>query len=284
MDLWAQIYLLDRGARLGRNITAFRSRWFDLNPYTREWKPKAHAQAEIEARISDICRVIESYDGMPDVTYNKVPIDFPKKLRDAYEEFQEEKLLELKDVEITSAHAAALTNKLLQFTNGAIYDEDRNVHHIHDLKLDALEEIIEQACGKPVLVSYAYQHDLARLKKRFPKARLLDAEPKTVVDWNAGKIPILIGHPKSCGHGLHLAHGGSIMVWFGLTWSLELYLQMNARLARSGQQERVVIHHLIVPNTIDDRVMSVLADREATQSNMLSNIKALIAARTGVGK
>ncbi|TXH16419.1 MAG: DEAD/DEAH box helicase [Hyphomicrobiaceae bacterium] len=279
LDLWAQIYLLDRGARLGRNITAYRNRWFDYNPYTMGWKPKPHAQADIEARISDICRVIESYDGMPEVTYNKVFVDFPPKVRDAYEEFQEEKLLELKDVEITAAHAAALTNKLLQFSNGAVYDDDRNVHHIHDLKLDALEEIIEQACGKSVLVSYAYQHDLARLKKRFPKSVVLDDNPKTERDWNAGKIPLLIGHPKSCGHGLNLQAGGNIIVWFGLTWSLELYLQMNARLARSGQKERVIIHHLLAPGTIDERVLSVLADREVTQSTILANIKALIADR-----
>lgn len=279
-DLWAQMFLLDRGARLGRNITAFRSRWFEHNPYTMQWTARPHAQRDIEERIAEIVRIVESYDGMPDVTYNHVRIPLRDDVMAAYREFQAEKILELRDVDVTAAHAAALANKLLQFTNGALYDEERNVHEIHNEKLDALAELIEQAGGRPVLVSYAYQHDLTRLRKRFPTARVLDDDPKTERDWNAGKIPLLIAHPKSAGHGLNLQFGGSTLIWFGLTWSLELFLQMNARLIRSGQKDHVIVHMLVAPGTIDERVLMVLSGKEATQAQLLSNIKALIADAT----
>lgn len=275
-DLWSQFFLLDSGARLGRNITAFRSRWFDQSPYTMQWAPKPHAQADIESRISDLCQIVESYDGMPDVMFNTVRIELTESVSAAYRKFQSEKLLELKGQEITAAHAAALATKLLQFSNGAVYDDDRQVHKIHDLKLDALEEIISQSSGQPVLVAYSFQHDLKRLKARFPSAEILDDNPQTERRWNAGKIQLLIAHPKSCGHGLNLQHGGSILVWFGLTWSLELFLQMNARLARSGQKRKVIIHTLVSANTIDERVLKVLSSKEVTQLELLSNIKDLI--------
>lgn len=275
-DLWAQFFLLDFGARLGRNITAFRSRWFDQNPYTMQWVPKTHAQADIESRIADLCRIVESYDGMPDVMFNTVRIDLGETIQNEYTKFQRQQLLELKGQEITAANAAALATKLLQFSNGAIYDDQRRVHQIHDLKLLALEEIISQASGQPVLVSYAFQHDLARLKSKFPHAEVLDDNPETERRWNAGKIPLLIAHPKSCGHGLNLQHGGSILVWFGLTWSLELFLQMNARLARSGQKRAVIIHTLVSANTLDERVLSVLSGKEANQAALLANIKELV--------
>lgn len=279
-DLWAQMYLLDFGARLGRNITAFRSRWFEHNPYTMQWTPRIHSQQDIEQRIADVVRIVESYDGMPAVTYNHVRVPLPDHVLASYREFQAEKILELKGVDVTAAHAAALANKLLQFTNGALYDEERNVHQIHNEKIDALAELIEQAGGAPVLVSYSYQHDLARLRARFPAARVLDDDPKTERDWNAGKIPLLIAHPKSAGHGLNLQFGGSTLIWFGLTWSLELFLQMNARLIRSGQKDHVIVHILVAPGTIDERVLMVLSGKEATQTQLLSNIKALIADAT----
>lgn len=275
-DLWAQFFLLDFGARLGRNITAFRSRWFDQNPYTMQWVPKAHAQNDIESRVADLCRIVESYDGMPDVMFNTVRIELNDDVRNAYKKFQNEKILELKNQEITAAHAAALATKLLQFSNGAVYDEERQVHHIHDLKLLALEEIVSQSGGQPVLIAYAFQHDLARLKAKFPHAEVLDDKPETERRWNAGKIPLLIAHPKSCGHGLNLQHGGSILCWFGLTWSLELFLQMNARLARSGQKRGVIIHTLIAEGTLDERVLAVLSSKEASQAALLANIKELV--------
>lgn len=275
-DLWAQFYLLDFGARLGRNITAFRSRWFDQNPYTMQWAPKPHAQADIESRIADLCQIVESYDGMPDVMFNTVRIELPERVSDAYKKLQNDKILELKGQEITAAHAAALATKLLQFSNGAIYDEDRQAHHVHDFKLDALDEIISQSSGQPVLVAYSFQHDLKRLKSKFPSAEILDDNPETERRWNAGKIPLLIAHPKSCGHGLNLQHGGSILVWFGLTWSLELFLQMNARLARSGQKKSVIIHTLISEGTLDERVLAVLSSKEASQAALLANIKDLV--------
>lgn len=275
-DLWAQFYLLDFGSRLGRNITAFRARWFDQSPYTMQWMPKSHAQQDIESRISDLCQIVESYDGMPDVMFNTVRIELDESVRQSYANFQSNLILELEGQEITAAHAAALATKLLQFSNGAVYDDERNVRHVHDLKLFALEELISQAQGQPVLVAYSFQHDLKRLKAKFPHAEVLDDNPETEKRWNAGKIQLLIAHPKSCGHGLNLQHGGSILVWFGLTWSLEHFLQMNARLARSGQKRAVIIHMLISAGTLDERVMSVLSSKEASQSALLANIKELI--------
>jgi hypothetical protein len=198
------------------------------------------------------------------------PADLLKK----YKTFERDRVLECMDAygDIVADSAAALTNKLLQFANGAIYDMDGGVHEIHDLKLEALEELVEQAGGDPVLILYAYQHDEARISSRIP-CRKLDTD-QDIRDWNAGRIPVAIAHPASIGHGLNLQYGGHILIWFGLTWSLELYQQANARLYRQGQEKPVIIHHLVAKGTMDEKVMKALKNKAAGQDALLEAVKA----------
>lgn len=278
-DLWAQIYMLDRGARLGHTISAFRARWMDANPYTYQYTPKPHAEAQIEGLISDLAMVVESYAGMPAVTRNVIACPLPPEAFAAYEEFEKERVMELPEGELTPANAAVLANKLLQFSNGAMYDDDRKVHELHTAKLDALGELIESLDGDPLLVAYSFKHDVDRILKRFPKAKVLDKSQKMVDDWNAGKIPVLLGHPAGMSHGLNLQHGGANMCWFGLTWSLELFEQMNGRLARQGQARPVVEHYLVAPGTLDSRLLGVLQSKAVGQNKFLSAVKSLVAAR-----
>lgn len=287
MDLWAQITVLDQGQRLGRNITAYRETYF--NPgrttdagYPYEWILKYDAEHMIYARISDIVMSMKSIDyiKLPDVTYNTITVKLSKAERQVYKQLQKEHVLELMDgSEITAANAAVLSANLLQLSNGAIYKspEDKSeVIELHQHKLDALEQIIDSSQGQPIIVFYWFKHDLLRLKKRFPQATEFTGKPETVMAWNDKKIELLLLQPSSSAHGLNLQKGGHIIVWFALPWSLELYLQGNARVARQGQTEPVIIHHIMTSNSMDQKVMAALEQKDVTQSSLLSAVKAQI--------
>ncbi|MBR0366057.1 MAG: DEAD/DEAH box helicase, partial [Clostridia bacterium] len=249
MDLWAEINILDMGQRLSRYISRYRYEYF--KPDKRNgmviysYKPLPDAEERIYAKLSDICISMKASDQlkMPERVDNVVTVEMNEKEREMYKTLEKEMLLPFADGDIDAVNAAALSNKLLQMANGAVYDENGNVRNIHSRKLDALEDLIEAANGKPVLVYYSYKHDRDRIMDRFP-AREIKTE-KDISDWNSGKITIGLAHPASCGHGLNQQSGGSTIIWFGLTWSLELYQQANARLYRQGQRETVVIHHII---------------------------------------
>ena len=279
MDLWAEFRLLDMGKRLGRYITHFRDDFF--TPDRRNgmqvfsYKPKPGAEEEIYRRIGDITISMKSTDylQMPECVMNTVPVTLSEDEYSDYEAMTKMLVLELHGVEIDAANAAALSGKLCQLANGAIYTEDKQILHFHDRKLDALEDLIEGANGKPVLVAYRFQHDLARIRKRF-KVRELKSS-KDITEWNAGKIPVAVIHPASAGHGLNLQAGGSTMVWFGLTWSLELYQQTNARLWRQGQQsDTVVIHHIVTRGTNDEAIMKALSEKDKSQAALIDAVKA----------
>ena len=279
MDLWSEFRVLDMGKRLGRYITHYREQFFE--PDRRNgmqvfsYRPRAGAEREIYRRIGDITISMRSADylKMPECVMNTVPVKLDSTEYEVYEEMESKMVTELDGVEIDAVNAAALTGKLCQLANGAIYTPDGNTVFFHERKLDALEDLIEGANGKPVLVAYWYKHDLARIQERF-KVRELKSS-KDITDWNAGKIPVAVIHPASAGHGLNLQAGGSTLIWFGLTWSLELYQQTNARLWRQGQQaETVVIHHIITRDTIDERIMSALHRKDKTQSALIDAVKA----------
>ena len=279
LDLWAQMYLLDRGERLEKSITRYRDRYFD--PDKRDghivysWKLKPGASDEIYSRIGDVCVSMKSSDylTLPPAMMNVVPVKLQPAAMKKYNDLEKELVLSIDEKDIVANTAASLSGKLLQMANGAVYDENKEVVHIHDEKLDALEEIIDCNAGKSVMVFYYFKHDLARLKERFPNAKELDTADD-IHDWNAGKIPLLLVHPASAGHGLNLQHGGHIVVWFGLTWSLELYQQANKRLHRPGQSEPVIIHHLVARGTIDEDVMRALKDKSVGQDTMMDAVKA----------
>lgn len=279
IDLWPQIYLMDGGERLETSQTRFKDRYFrpdkQNGPIVYSWALRPNAEEEIYQKIDDICISMKAKDflNLPPRTDNIVTI----KLSDmrAYKQFEKDLVLELEDQEVTASNSAVLANKLLQMSNGAIYDDEKNVISIHDDKLEALEDIVEDSQGQPILVFYQYKHDLERLKKKFPQAE----ELTTVDKWNSGKIPMLLCHPQSAGHGLNLQKGGHIIVWFGLTWSLEYYQQANARLDRQGQTEPVIIHHLVAEGTVDEKVLSILQGKEKNQNALLEAVKAQL---TGV--
>jgi len=282
IDLWPQMYLLDRGERLGKTITGYREKYFV--PGRKNWQtgvvyeynPKPGAEEQIYERISDICVSMkaEDYLEVPELIEIPVEIELETKDYQKYKQFERDLLLPVsEDEDITALSAAVLSNKLLQMANGAIYDDERNVHIIHDEKLKALEEIIEAANGKPVIVYYNYKHDLERIQKYFSGTRTLETE-KDIKDWNDGKIPILLLHPASAGHGLNLQAGGNTIVWFGLNWSLELYQQANARLHRQGQTSRVSCYHLITKGTIDADVIKALNSKAKGQDALLEAVKA----------
>lgn len=279
-DLWAQIFLLDRGERLGKYITHYRNTYFLLNYNGFGYRIRnKEAEKQIHKRIGDICISMkaEDYLTLPGQMENIIEIKFDDKLQKQYEEFERDQVMLLhEEGEISAANAAALSNKLLQFANGAIYDEEREVHHVHDLKIDALKEIIEDANGKPVLVTYAYKHDLDRIMESLKKYKPVKLDTDDDVRaWNKGEIPVLVMHPASGGHGLNLQAGGNIIVWFGQTWSLELYQQLNARLDRQGQQELVIIHKLIATKTIDQRVVRAIEGKADTQDGLMAAVKAI---------
>ena len=284
MDLWSEFRVLDMGKRLGRFITHYREQFFE--PDRRNgmqvfsYRPRAGAEREIYRRIGDITISMRSADylKMPECVMNTVPVKLDSTEYEVYEEMESKMVTELDGVEIDAVNAAALTGKLCQLANGAIYTPDGNTVFFHERKLDALEDLIEGANGKPVLVAYWYKHDLARIQERF-KVRELKSS-KDITDWNAGKIPVAVIHPASAGHGLNLQAGGSTLIWFGLTWSLELYQQTNARLWRQGQQaETVVIHHIITRGTVDEDVMQSLSEKDRSQAALMRAVRARVEAR-----
>lgn len=283
IDLWPQIYLLDGGKRLGRTITSYRQQYF--NPGKRNqyivynWELKDGAEEQIHKKIGDICisMMAKDYLDIPERIDNIIDINLPKNAINKYKQLEKDLVLELGEDDITAANAAVLTNKLLQMSNGAIYSEDKQVIEIHDEKLKALLDIIESANGKPVLIFYSFKHDFDRIVNFF-KSKKLNAiglgDSKDIKKWNNGEIPILLVHPASAGHGLNLQYGGNIIVWFGLTWSLELYQQANARLHRQGQRESVIIHHLVSKDTVDEDVIKALGSKEVNQNVLLEAVKA----------
>lgn len=284
-DLWAQVYLLDQGERLGKNISAFRDRYFNYRRFGYsnfgEYEIKEGAEKAIKDKISDICISMkaEDYLELPDIIYDDVPIDLDTKSKKQYEELEKKMVLSLGTTEIDVASAAALSGKLLQLSNGAIYDENRKVHEVHDCKIERFVELIEQLNGKPALVFYNFKHDLERIKKALVKSKLKVVELKTPEDekeWNKGNIDILLAHPASAAYGLNLQDGGNHVVWFGLNWSLELYQQANKRLHRQGQKEKVIIHHLITKGTRDEDVMKAIENKGNIQEELLQSLKARI--------
>lgn len=281
MDLWAEFRLLDMGERLGRYITRYRENYFTADKRNAQvvfsYKPLPGAEERIYEKISDITISMKAKDylKMPDLVINDVFVGMDEKSKQKYEELKDDMVVDIKGEEIDAVNAAVLSNKLLQMANGAIYAEDGKVIPIHDKKLDALEDLAESANGKPVLVVYWFKHDLNRIKARFPHAR----EIKTEADiraWNKGQIVMGLIHPASAGHGLNLQSGGSTLIWFGLTWSLELYQQINARLYRQGQKETVIIHHILTKGTMDERVLKSVGAKEKTQNALIDAVRAEI--------
>lgn len=279
LDLWAQVHLLDQGQRLEKNITGYRTKYFEKNYNGFGYTAKPGADEVIQRKIADLCISMkaEDYLELPDAITNIIPVVLDDKALKQYKQMEKELLLELDDdTEITATSAAVLTGKLLQLCNGALYDEDRNVHEIHDCKIEAFMELIEQLNGKPALVFYSYQHDLVRIQKALEKSGLRVRELKTPedqLDWNAGKIDILLAHPASAAYGLNLQDGGNHVVWFGLNWSLELYEQANGRLHRQGQKQKVILHHLVVQGGADEDVMAALESKATTQNKLLEALK-----------
>lgn len=287
IDLWPQLYLIDMGQRLGKTITYYRDRYFSpgrangMVVYSYNIRPSA--EEEIQSKIADICISMKATDylDMPECLYNVISVRMTDRLKEEYKKFEKDKIIELRDSEISisTSTAAVLIQKLLQFSNGALYDEDKGVHLIHDHKLEALEEIMEFT-DRPVLVAYNFKFDRDRIKERFSKYGVVDIKDgdtlETVEKWNRGEIRMLLAHPASAGHGLNLQSGGSTVVWYGLHWSLELYQQFNARLYRQGQKQTVVIHHLVTEGTVDEDVMSSLSDKDKVQEKLMNSIKAKI--------
>lgn len=278
MDLWAEFRILDLGQRLGRYISHYRNTYFKPDKRNAQiifsYKPLPGAEEEIYKQISDITISMKSTDylKMPEYVSNEVFVTLSDKDWKVYSDFKEDMVANLGDDEIDAVNAAVLSGKLLQMANGAVYDSENKAHVIHDKKLDALEDLIEGANGKPVLVAYGYKHDLERIKERFPVRQIQSS--KDIEDWNDGKIPIAVIHPASAGHGLNLQSGGSTLIWFGLTWSLELYQQTNARLYRQGQRDTVIVHHIITKDTIDEDVLLALTKKEKTQDALIDAVKA----------
>lgn len=277
MDLWAEIYLLDRGERLGATISAYREKYFRAgarNGYiVYKWEPYSYSQKEIERKISDICMSMsaEDYLELPERIDNEIKIRLSEKEMKQYNQMERDQLLRIDDETVVALNAAAVMNKLLQMANGSVYADGGDVVRIHEKKLDALEEIIDTT-GEPVLVFYSFRHDLEAIKKRIPDARELESS-EDIARWNQGEIPVLLCHPASVGYGLNLQDGGHVIVWYGLTWSLELYQQANARLFRQGQQKAVIIHHLIAEGTVDEQVMRALQHKDTSQSALLAALK-----------
>jgi len=278
MDLFAEFRILDMGERLGRYIGQYRRNYFLPDKRNAQvifsYKPLPGAEDAIYKKISDITISMKACDylKMPKLVMNEVKVTLAPKEQKLYDRLKIDMVVSLKDKEIDAVNAASLSNKLLQMANGAVYSDDGKAVLIHERKLDALEDLIESANGKPVLIAYWFKHDLERIKKRFPVREI--KTDKDIKDWNAGGIPLAILHPASAGHGLNLQAGGSTLIWFGLTWSLELYQQTNARLWRQGQKDTVVIHHIITKGTIDENVMESLKRKDKTQAALIDAVKA----------
>ena len=285
MDLWSQIYLLDGGARLGKYYTHFRNRYFDPGRRGRDviyqYDPKEGAADAVLSKISDICISMKASDylQLPDCIVHDIPVELDTKAKKAYNELERKMVLSLPDGDIDVASAAALSNKLQQLANGALYDEDHVVHQVHNCKIEAFLELVEQLHGQHALVFYNFKHDKDRILTALAKSGLRVREftgAKEEVDWNAGKIDILLAHPASTAYGLNLQNGGHHIIWFGLNWSLELYQQANKRLHRQGQKEPVIIHQLICTGTRDEDLVDALTDKNTSQEKVLESLKARI--------
>ena len=285
MDLWSQIYLLDKGERLGQYYTHFRDRYFDPGRRGRDviyqYDPKDGAADAVLSKISDICISMKASDylQLPDCIVHDIPVELDAKAKKAYDELEKKMVLSLPDGDIAVASAAALSNKLQQLANGALYDDDHQVHLVHDCKIEAFMELIEQLHGQHALVFYNFKHDKDRLMTALSKSKLRVREftgAREEIDWNAGKIDVLLAHPASTAYGLNLQDGGHHIIWFGLNWSLELYQQANKRLHRQGQKEPVIIHQLICTGTRDEDLVEALGDKDASQEKVLESLKARI--------
>jgi SNF2 family DNA or RNA helicase len=284
MDLWAEFRLLDMGRRLGRFIGQYRNDYFSPDKRNGQvifsYKPLPNAEEQIYSRIADITISMKSTDylQMPELISSEYPVRLSEQERQRYDELKRNLVLQLANGDVTAANAAALSGKLCQMANGAVYSDDGSIVRIHDRKLDALEDLIEAANAKPVLVAYWFKHDLERIterlrKRHIPFSRLDTAD--SIKRWNNGELPVALIHPASAGHGLNLQNGGSTLIWFGLTWSLELYQQTNARLWRQGQKsETVVVQHIIAKGTIDERILKALSVKDHTQNALIDAVKA----------
>lgn len=287
-DLWAQIFLLDGGERLGRRYTQFRERYFQpdkrgADGMVYSYEAKQGSEKAILQKISDICISMkaEDYLQLPDITYHEIPVVLDPKAEKAYRELERKMVLELPEDEISVTSAAALSNKLLQLANGAVYDDDHSFHEIHGCKIEAFMELIESLQGKPALVFYNFQHDRERILRILQKTGLRIRELKTAKDeddWNNRMIDVLLTHPASSAYGLNLQQGGNHVIWFGLTWNYELYTQANKRLHRQGQTQKVIIHHLICTGTRDEDVMQALQRKDDVQNWVMQSLKARIKA------
>ena len=281
LDLWPQLYLLDRGERLEKTITGYRSRYFEPDKRNAttifSWQPKSGAIEAIQQKIADVVVSMKAEDWlqMPERIDNIIRVRMDDRAKAEYRQLERDLLLPYAEGDVVAGSAAVLANKLLQMANGAVYDENKAVRTIHDEKLNALEELVDAANGNPLLVFYWYKHDLARIKGYFPSARELIGK-EDIDAWNAGQVKLLLAHPASAGHGLNLQAGGNTIVWFGLTWSLELYEQANARLHRQGQERSVVVNHLITEGTMDEQVMQALARKDVGQKGLMEAVKARI--------
>jgi len=288
LDLWSQVYLLDRGKRLGEKFTHYRERFFEPGQRNRttifSWDPKDCAWENIMAKVSDICISMKSEDylQLPEIVYDDIPVQLDSKATGAYNELEKKMVLNLisQDKVIDVASAAALSNKLQQLANGAVYDDAGRWYPVHDCKIEAFLELLEKLHGKPALVFYNFRHDLERITKVLNEKTNLVFEclegAKEMADWNAGKLNVLLAHPASCAYGLNLQQGGNHVIWFGLNWSLELYQQANKRLHRQGQKERVIVHHLLCRGTRDDDLITALGKKDKAQQFVLESLKARI--------
>ena len=285
MDLWAEIGILDGGERLGRFIGRFRESYFkpgSMNPSTGvvfSYTPRPGAEEKIYERISDITISMKALDylHLPDCIYVNHEVEMSPSEKRFYDQLKSDLIIPTEDGDIDAANAASLSNKLLQMSNGAVYDENKAARFIHSRKLDMLEDLIEAANGQPVLIAYWFKHDRTRIIKHLTAAGYVPRDIKAtedIVAWNNGSIPVALIHPASAGHGLNIQSGGHILIWFGLTWSLELYQQTNARLWRQGQQETVTIHHIVTKNTVDEDVLAALASKDVTQEKLIAAVKA----------
>lgn len=279
VDLWSQVYLIDGGERLGKSVTAYRNKYFNSRQITSNgvctYDAKNGAEAEIMNKISDICISMKAEDwlDMPERIDNVCRVELSEKEQELYNQFERDSYLEFLQGSVAALNAAGLTNKLLQFSNGAMYLENGEYVGTNTKKIERLEEIVNDANGNPILCFYSYKHDLDRIIKKFPFAKKLKTS-KDIEEWNKGNIRLLLAHPASAGHGLNLQAGGNIIVWFGLTWSLELYQQANARLYRQGQEKSVIIHHLITAGTADEHVLKSLQGKKDVQDELLNSLKA----------
>ena len=276
LDLWSQVYMLDFGVSLGRTMTDYKRRFFEADYMGYKFTPKNGSSEKIHDLIRPFTLSMgaDDYLDVPARIDSTIIIDLPAKIQAQYKEFEKELILEVQDAELEAPSAAVLANKLLQWCNGATYtDEHKNWITLHDEKLKALAELVEENSGENMLVAYNYKTDLIRLQKQFPGAVVLDKQQSTIDNWNAGQIPMLLAHPASAGHGLNLQHGGSMLVWFGLNWSLELYQQFNGRLHRQGQTKPVRVVHIVAAGCIDERVVDVINQKDITQNELLAALK-----------